>query len=262
MAMVRENGRLMVKRSAEYSDFVIECQGQKFPAHKVIVCAQSAIIHAAVCNEEFLVYIQFLKMRISKSSNGVYRLDDYEPDIVDRMLDYLYTGHYLRRDGRPDINLQGFSQFVGLTFDPDDEEQNKAQHVETAIYHSKLVQIAHGLKLEDLLITAKAKANFEFTRRKPAELVEILQRVIKVGEPFDDFDRWMFDQLPILQVDDLWTHLGNDNYSGIDIKPGFKAKFLSYIRSKLSHLKVMEQENEEFRDETRRLVANSLNCEK
>jgi hypothetical protein len=51
-----------VVRSAAEADFVLICAAERFPAHKVIVCSQSKVFHAA-CSKPF---------RVSKSIESTF----------------------------------------------------------------------------------------------------------------------------------------------------------------------------------------------
>ncbi|TVY20479.1 hypothetical protein LARI1_G001841 [Lachnellula arida] len=72
--------------SGKHSDMTIICQGKTFKVHQCIVCLQSKPLAAAM-NGKF-------KEGISKEIN----LEDDQPEIVEKMLSYMYTSDY--SDGR------------------------------------------------------------------------------------------------------------------------------------------------------------------
>ncbi|KAI5304545.1 hypothetical protein KEM56_006372, partial [Ascosphaera pollenicola] len=42
---------LRTEWSSEFSDLIIECQGEEFPVHRFIICAKSKVLSAAVKGE-------------------------------------------------------------------------------------------------------------------------------------------------------------------------------------------------------------------
>ncbi|TGO91634.1 hypothetical protein BPOR_0022g00190 [Botrytis porri] len=66
----------------EYSDFVIKCYSRIFPVHRIVVCTQSKPIQAAA-NGGFM-----------ESVTGVLDLEDDDPEIVARMINFLYLQDY------------------------------------------------------------------------------------------------------------------------------------------------------------------------
>ncbi|QMW36974.1 hypothetical protein G4B11_000210, partial [Aspergillus flavus] len=62
-------------------DLCIICEHESFPAHQNIVCAQSKYFEVA-CGGAF------------KESNGEIMLDNRDPTLVRKMLEFLYTGDY------------------------------------------------------------------------------------------------------------------------------------------------------------------------
>ncbi|KAI0858645.1 BTB/POZ protein [Xylaria cubensis] len=68
--------------SGDYADFKIVCKDQEFQVHKIIVCAQSPVIAAA------------LKGYFEESKTNTYHVTDFDPTIVKCMIDYMYAGEY------------------------------------------------------------------------------------------------------------------------------------------------------------------------
>ncbi|KKZ66758.1 hypothetical protein EMCG_07589 [[Emmonsia] crescens] len=68
--------------SKQYSDCIIECQGENFYVHKAVVCTQSPVIAAAMDG-------QFQEARTE-----TMHLFSFDVETVKRMIDYLYTGHF------------------------------------------------------------------------------------------------------------------------------------------------------------------------
>ncbi|KAK4148497.1 hypothetical protein C8A00DRAFT_47652 [Chaetomidium leptoderma] len=69
----------------EFTDFVLSCGAERFPVHKVIVCSQSKVLHAA-CRKPF-----------REAASGEYEIAEQSPAMVRRMVDYFYTGDYKDR---------------------------------------------------------------------------------------------------------------------------------------------------------------------
>ncbi|KAI2994449.1 hypothetical protein CBS147346_10487 [Aspergillus niger] len=67
--------------SSEYSDLKIICKDKIFPAHKLLVCPRSKYFHRA-CFAGF------------KETKGSICLDDKSPVLIEKVLEFLYTGNY------------------------------------------------------------------------------------------------------------------------------------------------------------------------
>ncbi|RDH26971.1 hypothetical protein BDQ94DRAFT_164045 [Aspergillus welwitschiae] len=70
-----------------YSDFTIKCGDEIFPAHRNILCPQSEYVEIA-CGSHF------------KESNGEIIIEDCNPMLIKKTLEFLYTGDYTY-DGSP-----------------------------------------------------------------------------------------------------------------------------------------------------------------
>ncbi|KAG2420519.1 hypothetical protein HFD88_000131 [Aspergillus terreus] len=64
-----------------FSDLTIVCRDKVFPAHRVVVCPQSDYF-ARACEGEF------------KESSGRIEISDTDPILIEKTLQYLYTGDY------------------------------------------------------------------------------------------------------------------------------------------------------------------------
>ncbi|KND89504.1 hypothetical protein TOPH_05785, partial [Tolypocladium ophioglossoides CBS 100239] len=69
------------QRAEEFTDYVLHCEGQRFPVHKVIICSHSKFFRLVVTLP-------------SKEASEVYELQGEEFSMVQRMVDYFYTGTY------------------------------------------------------------------------------------------------------------------------------------------------------------------------
>ncbi|KAG5753345.1 hypothetical protein H9Q70_004014 [Fusarium xylarioides] len=70
------------RESGEFTDFAFTCEGETIPVHRIIVCGQSTVFHRA-CTGKF-----------KEASSGIYDLNDHPLKVVNRMVEYLYTGAY------------------------------------------------------------------------------------------------------------------------------------------------------------------------
>ncbi|KAJ9605955.1 hypothetical protein H2200_009804 [Cladophialophora chaetospira] len=79
---VRPPNYLALLESGQYSDFIIECQGIEFKVHRAIVCPQSTMLSKAI-NGPF-----------KEAEEGRINLTEEDPEILSRVLCYLYTSDY------------------------------------------------------------------------------------------------------------------------------------------------------------------------
>ncbi|RKL27515.1 hypothetical protein BFJ72_g13102 [Fusarium proliferatum] len=70
------------RESGEFADFTLTCDGRDIKVHKIIICSQSPVFRAA-CAGQF-----------KEAFSGTYDLKSHQPDMIQLMVDYLYTGDY------------------------------------------------------------------------------------------------------------------------------------------------------------------------
>ncbi|KAH8811099.1 hypothetical protein F5884DRAFT_830995 [Xylogone sp. PMI_703] len=66
----------------KFSDMIIRCGGRDFKAHRAVVCTQSSFFDKALTGG------------FQEGSSDVVELREDDPDVVERFLQFLYTGNY------------------------------------------------------------------------------------------------------------------------------------------------------------------------
>ena len=67
-------------RNDEFSDFKIICQGKVINVHRAILSCSSTVFHPMLTND------------MLERQTGQMIIEDMEPDTVEEMLNYIYTG--------------------------------------------------------------------------------------------------------------------------------------------------------------------------
>ncbi|KAF4765167.1 hypothetical protein HAV15_003392 [Penicillium sp. str.  len=75
--------------SSEYSDLEIVCEGKVFSAHKLVVCPRSDYFHKACCGG------------FKEAKEPIY-LNDKSSILLEKVLEFLYTGDYIVGNPRPE----------------------------------------------------------------------------------------------------------------------------------------------------------------
>lgn len=128
-------------RSGQFSDLTVVCRGIEFKLHKVIACLQSPVFLAAV-NSDF-----------QEGRTGVIKIDQFDPETVRRLVEFLYTGDYGRQPQEPQP-VQEQTQGVVNTDDQD---------TPGTVLHVRVNAIAdyYGVKALGHLATQKIKQAFQ-----------------------------------------------------------------------------------------------------
>ncbi|KAJ4327196.1 Kelch-like protein 10 [Fusarium piperis] len=69
-------------QSEKFSDMTIRCGGRDFKAHRAVVCTQSSFFDRA------------LSSNFKEAASRVVELPDDDPEVLERFLEFLYTGTY------------------------------------------------------------------------------------------------------------------------------------------------------------------------
>ncbi|KAK1977855.1 BTB/POZ protein [Colletotrichum cereale] len=86
------NSRWLLE-TGKFSDFTIICQGTKFPAHKVVLYAQSGYFAA------------LFDSNMKEAQEGVVTFDDIEPELMRHLIEFLYEGEDDYYFGSLDLEL-------------------------------------------------------------------------------------------------------------------------------------------------------------
>ncbi|EXU97757.1 BTB/POZ domain protein [Metarhizium robertsii] len=133
-------------KSGEFSDLTFLCEGQRIPAHRIIVCPQSPVIQAA-CTGSY------------KQETGVYEIKDVSFDVVRQMVEYLYTGRYQ----------------VPSSQDSDDKKQNA---VLPLVFHARMVDVADTYIIKGL--KSLSMANFKKSARRDPDDCAFLRSIVDI----------------------------------------------------------------------------------
>ncbi|KAF3390533.1 hypothetical protein F1880_009229 [Penicillium rolfsii] len=72
--------------SSDYSDLTTICKDRIFTVHKLVICPRSKYFHRA-CHAGF-------KKEGCQETKHPISLDDKNPTLIEKLLEYLYTGNY------------------------------------------------------------------------------------------------------------------------------------------------------------------------
>jgi hypothetical protein len=93
------------------------CGEQTFKTHRVIVCSQSPVL-AALCAES-KVRVSQIQARdripgLSPQFSGLINLNGYDLEAVTKMIEFLYTGSYIKAATSPTFSLHMQTKVYGL----------------------------------------------------------------------------------------------------------------------------------------------------
>ena len=72
-------------RSEEFSDFKIRCGHKIFPCHKLMLSARSPVFKA------------MFNSNMREATNNEVTITDFDPDVIDKMLQFIYAGTFEKR---------------------------------------------------------------------------------------------------------------------------------------------------------------------
>lgn len=142
---------LRLFQSGDFADLVVKCQDREWKVHRAIVCQHSRYFER-MCKSGFRVRSsryqdeRYTDWASSESITGVIDLQEEEPEMVERMLIYLYVLDY---NTAPATSLQPDTVFQ---VDRNDKEL-KAQ----LITHVAMYAMADRYDIPSLSVAAKAK---------------------------------------------------------------------------------------------------------
>ncbi|KAI8689635.1 BTB domain-containing protein [Fusarium sp. Ph1] len=93
--------------SEKFSDMTIRCGGREFKAHRAIICTQSSFFDRA------------LSSNFKEAASRVVELPDDDPDVLERFLEFLYTGAY-----SDDVNHTWGKPSTAAMVSPEEVQEN------------------------------------------------------------------------------------------------------------------------------------------
>ncbi|KAL4893628.1 hypothetical protein BDV59DRAFT_201795 [Aspergillus ambiguus] len=171
--------------SDKYSDLTITCRDKVFPAHRVVVCPQSGYF-ARACDGASKVKCVVQSSYeneyplIAKESSGKIEIQDFDPILVEKTLEFLYTGDYI-----PDLS----------TYVPPDLGQQPDPSLEPC-FHVLMYQQGAYFQIPELKV--KAKDTFAKTflvNPQKRSLVAAIQQVYESTTGWDDLKKLMLQQI-------------------------------------------------------------------
>ncbi|GES66819.1 BTB/POZ domain protein [Aspergillus terreus] len=122
-----------------YSDLTIVCGDREFPAHRLVVCPQSEYF-ARACDGKF------------KESSGRIEIHDTDPILVEKTLDFIYTGD----------NTPGLTNYVPPRLASPSPDREKDESSEEAAFEPEASEV---------LLVETEPANHEPAKDEQAEEV-------------------------------------------------------------------------------------------
>ncbi|PYI07400.1 hypothetical protein BO78DRAFT_282698, partial [Aspergillus sclerotiicarbonarius CBS 121057] len=134
--------------STKWSDLTIVCGDKTFPAHRCVVCPQSSYF-ARACDGNF------------KESCGNIEIKDVKPILVEKTLQFLYTGDYTMKSDMPS-STEKFGQPSPLA-SPASQSLSASFQTQTADFCPARFHVgmyAQGTYFQVDALKAKAKEHF------------------------------------------------------------------------------------------------------
>ncbi|KAI8711510.1 BTB domain-containing protein [Fusarium sp. LHS14.1] len=120
------SGIANVRANGDFTDFAILCEEEKIDVHRVIISGKSPVFYRA-CTSRF-----------SEATSRTYRIDDFPLAVVERMVEYMYTGDYSSPD-------------------EDSTSEENVNHVPVLSVHTTMASIADKYDIQGLVALATEK---------------------------------------------------------------------------------------------------------
>ncbi|KAI5300266.1 hypothetical protein KEM56_002586, partial [Ascosphaera pollenicola] len=235
----KSNKGIKLKRGSEFSDLTIQCQGQTFPAHKIILCSQSDVINAALQGNRF-----------KESDTSIFNLDKFEPKIVDGALDFLYTAEFPEyHDHDGDYTMSATNDAFTIF-----QEDMLARHHKEAMFYVEIARFADFLNIPKLLEEAK-----ERVRRRahptldPGRFLALIRCLDGAGL-LGKFEIALYSKLPE-STSELLHLLKHDYYDALNLPHTFRVELIQRLISKAS---TYEAESHRVKHESQRFLQGTL----
>ncbi|KAF5718240.1 hypothetical protein FMUND_5336 [Fusarium mundagurra] len=130
------------RENHEFTDFTFICGATRFQVHKVIVCSQSKVFHAA-CTGPFKVSLLLMLMTVvnipQESSTNEFDLSEFSVDHVKWLIDFLYMGTYQTpKDSNLDDHIYMFA--IGDMYRIEPLAQHAAEKFHCGLTHILMLE--------------------------------------------------------------------------------------------------------------------------
>ncbi|KAL7810873.1 BTB/POZ protein [Trichoderma gracile] len=193
-------------RSGQFSDLTVVCRGTEFKLHKIIACLQSPVFLAAV-NSDF-----------QEGRTGVIKIDQFDPETVRCLVEFLYTGDY---DSQPHQELQPV------------QEQTRG-----TVLHVRVNAIAdyYGVKALGHLATQKVEQAFQDKWDPKVFLITAKEALGASG------DKTLHDSMAKIAAENMTALAGCPELT--DLVGDFSAEIMRHQGEKHAYLAAMRQQAE------------------
>ncbi|GIK02037.1 hypothetical protein Aspvir_006080 [Aspergillus viridinutans] len=194
----------------KYSDLSIMCGDEVFPAHQNIVCPQSTYFEIA-CDGGF------------KEGNGEIQLDDRDPMLVWKVLEFLYTGDFTY-EASGDFNAENVSEDLPQTDLATDLQEDAGTEVIShsegntssanprtgqAFFHAQMYAQGAYFQINGLKI--RAKEYFEKSFKEFPDRESFTSAVLEVYGSTGGYDRGLRDLVVQMATDNLVLLRASEN---------------------------------------------------
>ncbi|KAH8658921.1 BTB/POZ protein [Ilyonectria robusta] len=155
---IKSNSLNRLRENGVFADFEFTCDGHTIPVHRVIVCSQSPVFHAA-CIGKF-----------KEASTRTYSLDSHSLPMVRRMVDFFYTGDYTGES---------------------EEDNTSEDAIPILSIHATMFALADKYNMEELRVLS-AKKYSENLKKNP-DVVNFLLSISEVYNSTPTYSRGLCD---------------------------------------------------------------------
>ncbi|RSL41129.1 hypothetical protein CEP54_015916 [Fusarium duplospermum] len=116
-----------VLENGDFIDFGILCRDERIDVHRVVISGRSPVFYRA-CTSRF-----------SEATSRTYRIDDFPLAVVERMVEYMYTGDYSNPDNESNTS------------------EGDAEELPVLLLHTTMTSLADKYDIQGLVALATEK---------------------------------------------------------------------------------------------------------